>query len=727
MPNEFVRVIAIVLGTAWMVAAQVPRFEKVQNDLFATGGAFTNAWADYDGDRDLDQFVGFDGIPNRLYRNDKGRFVDIAAKAGVADARPTRAAAWGDADGDGDADLLVGFADAPILKFYRNDKGVFIDATVAAGVQMQAGAVRQLAWVDFDGDGDLDVFVAFRDRANTLFRNVGGRFADVAAELGLADPRRTVGAVWFDHDDDGDLDVIVGNMDGDANGLFSQADGRFTDVAATAGVAWGGRAPNDKSNGTVRPCVADVDSDGMLDLFFANYGRNGLFLNRAKGRFEDVSAAWGIDIDARYDSCAFADMDNDGDLDLYVNGTITGGKQYADYLFRNTGAAFEDVTPAEIGSPNSDHGVQWVDFNLDGAMDLSLTGVQKDGMHWLLRNTLAPAPALRALHVRLLDAAGRATLAGRSAAIRVTTKASASARQTRLVDGGSGYNSQNEMPLHIVAPRTGLATILVTVRTADGKTWTTTRQTDLSGPMQVLEYRIGGSETGMIRPVSGQDERVVPVHEEPRHRLVFDSPGTRVLDVQIPPGDTTLFHTHSDPILYVTMSTSRTRSQNLGGDWSAAPGAPVPPAAPGAPSAPSSPPGRMMSTTSYAERPLTHRVNNIGTTLFRLIGITNSSPGDDDATDASAGFDIEPEIANRWFRGYRRLLTREPSPEHRHANPVVLVLVSGSAVVDIGSPLDTRALTQLGAFAFVERDTPHVLRADGPDTAVVEVEIRRPR
>jgi hypothetical protein len=272
-----------------------------------------------------------------------------------------------------------------------------------------------------------------------------GAFTDVATTLGLADPRRTVGAVWFDFDEDGRLDLIAGNMDGDANGLFRQGMPEFGDVASTVGVAWGGRTPEDKANGTVRPCVADVNNDGHLDLFFANYGKNGLFLNRGKGAFEDVSAAWGIAIDGRYDSCAFGDMDNDGDLDLYVNGTITGGQQYRDYLFRNTGAAFEDVTPPEVGSPNSDHGVQWADFDLDGDLDLALTGGQKDGMHWLLRNPLPDPVRTRGLNVRVLDENGRATLAG--AELSVLTDGGR--RQTRLVDAGSGYNAQNDMPVHL--------------------------------------------------------------------------------------------------------------------------------------------------------------------------------------------------------------------------------------------------------------------------------------
>jgi hypothetical protein len=429
------------------------RFEPVQPDLLSLGGAFVNAWADYDADGDLDLFVGFNGAPNRLYRNDRGVLADVAPTAGVADTRPTRAAAWGDFDADGDPDLLVGFAPGAgsVLRLYRNDRGRFTDVTTDAGLVRDSAAVRQPVWVDSDDDGDLDLFVAFRDRANALFRNDGGRFRDVAVEVGLADTRRSVGAVWFDYDEDGDLDLYVGNMDGDANGLFRNDGGRFRDVAADAGLAWGGRLPSDPANGTVRPCAADVDADGHLDLFTANYGTNGLFRNRGRGMFEDVSSSWGIAIDARYDSCAFADVDHDGRLDLYVNGTVTGGVSYRDYLFRNRGDRFEDVTTSAILALQADHGVQWADFDGDGDADLALTGARPDGMHSLLRNLLVPGDASRSLRILVLDRDGRATRAG--AEVRLFTAGTRRVLGTRLVDSGSGYNAQSEMPVHF-----GLAT-----------------------------------------------------------------------------------------------------------------------------------------------------------------------------------------------------------------------------------------------------------------------------
>jgi hypothetical protein len=423
-----------------------PRFQAFPGELRLGTPSLTNAIADYDGDGDLDIYVGMNGAPNRLYRNDGGSFSEVAGDAGIADARATRSAAWGDFDADGDPDLLLGFAGpAGILKLYRNDAGRFTDITRESGLLRDSAAVRQLSWIDLDDDGDLDLFVAFRDRPNALYRNEGGRFTDSAASLGLADARKSVGAVWLDYDQDGDLDLYVANQDGDRNGLWRNDGGRFSDVADSAAAAWGGRKPNDPGNGTVRPCAEDVDGDGRLDLFAANYGRNGLLLNRG-GRFEDVSAAWGIDLDARYDACAFADVDHDGRLDLYVNGTVTGGVSYRDFLYHHTGSGYIDVTPDSLAALQADHGVQWADLDGDGDLDLALTGAAAPGTVALLGNLLPAETAARSLSVRVLDARGRATRAG--AEVHLFAAGTRRRLGTRLVDTGSGYNAQNDMPVH---------------------------------------------------------------------------------------------------------------------------------------------------------------------------------------------------------------------------------------------------------------------------------------
>jgi hypothetical protein len=443
----FVFAFAVVSGQ------ELPVFEPMQPDLLGAGSTFTNAFADYDGDGDPDLFVGFDGKPNRLYRNDKATFVDAAADAGIVDSRPTRAAAWGDFDSDGDPDLMLGFTPSPnasVLKLYRNTAGKFTDTTADVGLSVPTGAVRQPAWIDFDADGDLDLFVAYRDRANALYRNDAGKFSDVAVAIGVADARRTVGAAWFDFDEDGDLDVAVANMDGDGNGLFRNDAGKFTDVATTAGVVWGGRAPKAAGNGTVRVCAADVDTDGHFDLFAANYGPLGFFANRGKGAFEDRSGAWDIAIDSRYDACAFADFDHDGRLDLYVNGTVTGGASWQDSLFRNAGSAFVDVTPPSIRRLQADHGVQWADVDGDHDLDLALTGARADGTHLVMRNMLSATDAARGLHVKVVDREGRSTRAG--AEVRVYAAGTQRLIGARLVDSGSGYDAQSDLPVHVGVP-----------------------------------------------------------------------------------------------------------------------------------------------------------------------------------------------------------------------------------------------------------------------------------
>ncbi len=445
MTAHFRTVPALLLASLVTQAAPPIAMRAVQPALFAATGSLVNAFGDPDSDGDADLFVGFNGTANRYYRNDKGTFHEAGAAIGIADARPTRAAAFADYDGDGDTDLLVGFAPGAgaVLKLYRNDAGNFVDATTDAGLVVPDGAVRQPAFVDFDGDGDLDLFVAFRDRANMLFRHDAARFTEIAASVGLADTRKSVGATWADLDADGDLDLIVANMDGDANGAFRNDDGRFTDVAEAWGVAWGGRTPRDPANGTVRPCVADVNNDGRLDLVFANYGKPGLFLGRVGGGFTDVSDAWGIAVDGRYDTCALADFDSDGKLDLYLNGTVTQGKNWPDHLYRQERDRFVDAIPATVAAITADHGVALADIDSDGALELALTG---QGAHAVFAAQLHPSVARRSLRVRIADAQGRAVRAG--AEVRLFAAGTDALLGTRVVDAGSGYDAQSDAPVH---------------------------------------------------------------------------------------------------------------------------------------------------------------------------------------------------------------------------------------------------------------------------------------
>ena len=428
-------------------------FELVQPELFGASGGQPNAWADFDGDGDLDLFVGFRGRPNRLYRQTNGRFEDVAAVVGLADAVETRAAAWGDYDADGDPDLYVGFATAQHkAKIYRNDQngGRFTDVAAELGLAV-AGVSRQPAWIDYDGDGDLDLFAAFRDQANRLFRNDAGRFTEVTQASGVGDTRKTVGGLWWDFDRDGDLDLFVANQEGDANGLFRNDHGRFTDVANEYGVSAAGRAAD---LGGVGPGLGDFDLDGDFDLFVANYGPSALYQQGRDLRFADVARSAGITFEGHATTSAVGDLDGDGRPDLYVGAFLAPQPHYRDWLYLNRSSSgtlqFREALPSALSTHDASHGVQLADFDGDGALDLSLANNDPTGDHALLRNVTAGA-AGRGFGVVVVDDRGRATRAG--AEVRAFKAGTTEVIAAGLVDSGSGYCSQGAGPVHVGFPR----------------------------------------------------------------------------------------------------------------------------------------------------------------------------------------------------------------------------------------------------------------------------------
>ena len=143
-----------------------------------------------------------------------------------------------------------------------------------------------------------------------------------------------------------------------------------------------------------------------------------------------------------------------------MNGTVTGGTSYRDYLLRNTGSRFDDVTPDNMKALQADHGAAWVDFDRDGDVDLSLTGSRPEGMHLILRNELDTTAARRSLAVSVVDGRGRALLPG--AEVRVYAAGTRRLLGTRLVDTGSAYNAQSETPVHFGLPMAGMVDIEVT-------------------------------------------------------------------------------------------------------------------------------------------------------------------------------------------------------------------------------------------------------------------------
>lgn len=446
-------------------------FEPVQAELFAVRNSLSNAWGDFDNDGDSDLAVSTGNGEVRLYRNDAGMLVSVGAQMGMpqAGSHELRGLSWGDFDGDGFLDLLGGATakDKRTLVWHNERGAYFLEVAPAIGLTIPNRSSRQSNWVDFDNDGDLDLYASDRAGENSLYRNDAGHFTHVFAGVGPSDPRPTVGACWFDYDRDGDLDVFLANQAGAADALWRNDDDRFTDVAPSLGLTG---PPRTSAEGGVGCAVGDYDNDGHFDLFVTNYGRNQLYRNNGDGTFTDVAKAVGVDVENHAVGSDWGDYDNDGDLDLWVSSYIgaSGAQQPHDALFRNDGAAgFVNVLTPDSPLNVADHGVQWVDYDNDGALDLSVTdGYGPVGGHFLFRNILPAVARQRSLSVLVLDAKGHQTRFG--AEVRVYD-GRGKILASRLVAAGGGYDAQSAKPVHFGLRNANPVTVEVTFMSAHGR------------------------------------------------------------------------------------------------------------------------------------------------------------------------------------------------------------------------------------------------------------------
>lgn len=301
-------------------------------------------------------------------------WVDVTGTA-LRDAGDTYGAAWADVDNDGDLDLYLS-VDGP-NKFFRNEgDGTLVEATPA--VLADAGDGRGSAWGDYDNDGDLDLYIVNTGLSvpNRLVRNDEGSFVDVTqTALGIVEYCRA--AFWVDDDNDGDLDLYVLKEHGLSERFVNDA-GVF--VADT---------PSLLTNDGHRAKAAtwgDVDGDLLPDLFLANYDdqSNRFLRNNGDGSFSDVTTAL-LAGTSHHTSAAWVDVDNDEDLDVSVLGTYGYGSESR--LQRNLGSGLFGLETPDAFSviSGSDGGQAWLDYDLDGDLDV-FVGQSYSGPNALLRN-----------------------------------------------------------------------------------------------------------------------------------------------------------------------------------------------------------------------------------------------------------------------------------------------------------------------------------------------------
>ena len=461
--------------------------EKKESILESTGTGV--AIFDFDGDGANDIFIA-NGPPSRseLYRNDgSGHFTEVGNQAGLPRTGWAQAACVGDIDNDGRPDLFVTYYGHNSL--YRNiGNGKFEDVTGRAGLPVTGTRWGSgCAFIDYDRDGRLDIFVAnyvdldlanvpkpgssksceWKGMAvwcgphglptahNALYHNNGdGTFTDVSAKAGILGTSGCygLGAVTADFDNDGWPDIYVACDQTPSRLYHNQHDGTFRECGDEAGVAYNADGQLQAGMGIA---VGDYDGNGFLDIAKTNFSgdRPSLYRNEDGRFFEDVSEAAGL---GRHQllgwGIAFLDVDEDGWPDLVMaNGHVYPeidrspvGETYRQrtLLYRNLGnGRFDDITDSAgpgFAVPRPSRGLAVGDIDGDGRPEIVI--VNMNDKPALLKNV---GPRQNAIAITLIG-----TKSNRSAIGARCTVKSGGRKQTSDVVSGGSYFSQNSFTLY---------------------------------------------------------------------------------------------------------------------------------------------------------------------------------------------------------------------------------------------------------------------------------------
>ena len=445
---------------------------------------------DADGDRWPDllfvngrRWSGNAKAAHALYHNNhNGTFSNVTSGSGFDTLQVyALGATVGDFDNDGRDDVFVTTTEGGRLM--RNaGANKFVDVTSRAGIRAGTFAVSA-AWFDYDKDGLLDLFVgnyvqwspgieaqvrctqdgvrgycgpdAYKPVAPTLYHNLGGgRFEDVTARAGMADPSdKVMGVAVLDYNGDGWPDLFVGSDRVPAKLYRNDGKGHFVDEAVRAGVAI---SENGVARANMGTDAADYDRSGRPHIVVGN------FLNEMLGLYHNENGALFRDVSPRSEvgrssllavtwATFFFDADLDGFLDIFTANGGTDESQGRDararisqapLLLRNRGnGTFENIT-ASLGQafnkPVMGRGAAYLDFDGDGDLDLVTTAL--GGPAVLFRNNNAGSNKW----LRVQAAGTKSNRSGIGAVVRVT---SASGTQWQMVHSGSSYASQSELPL----------------------------------------------------------------------------------------------------------------------------------------------------------------------------------------------------------------------------------------------------------------------------------------
>lgn len=493
---------------------QVPgNFSKVLQSpvVTAPGDSRSVNWIDVDGDADLDLFISNgpqQGENNFLYLNNgTGGFTPLTGDPIVQDAKPSDGATWADADNDGDNDcFVVNWYNVNNLFYRNNGNGAFEQVTTGQLVN-DGGYSETASWGDYDNDGKLDLYVTNSEgnKKNFLYKGNGdATFTKVTTGAPVTDAFTSRSVNWTDFDNDGDVDLFVTSEGNQNENLYrNNNDGTFTKLTSGALVTDGGS--------TMSSSWGDYDNDGDPDVFLANdQGNDALFRNDGNETFTKVVNDPVVMSGGNSFGSQWADVDNDGDLDLFVTNSFGGGP-WKNFLFWNNGDGSFSRDTAEVCSKDEgwSYGCAFGDFDRDGDLDLGVANCYNAAQpDYLYENHAAESPN-NWLVVHCVGTTSNRSAIG--AKVRVTaTIGGQEVTQLREISAQSGYCGQNQLAAHF-----GLAdaaSFTVTIQWPSGLE-------EVFGnlaPNQYVAIVEGQGVTGVLSPrPGGKGLRLLPAAPNP--------------------------------------------------------------------------------------------------------------------------------------------------------------------------------------------------------------------
>ncbi len=314
-------------------------------------------------------------------------FEDVATQVGVnysyGDSEYGGGVSFADFNNDGWDDITYATEDGAQIYFFENNNGVFNLVTLN-GIS-NTYKTKQVIWIDYDNDGDKDLFVTAIEGINEFYRNDGGmNFTNISSTIGFFQTDLfTYGTSFGDIDNDGDLDAFISNRtsteQNQRNYLYRNDEGTFVDITQSSGIPIEDEEGNENSQLSFCTMFFDYNKDGFQDIYLANDKTdniNRLYKNLGNGTFEDVSVASGSGIAVNAMTTTLGDYNNDGWFDIYITNTQSSQAGNGNVLLKNNGdGTFTDVAEQTGTTFNSfAWGAVFLDADNDTLLDLYVSG-----------------------------------------------------------------------------------------------------------------------------------------------------------------------------------------------------------------------------------------------------------------------------------------------------------------------------------------------------------------